>query len=274
MSHAPVDGCRIWYQLTGSGPHLVQIGGAISAHEGYAGITEVMAEHFTVLDYDHRGYGLSDRPEQRYSMEVWSDDLAGLLDAVGIERLHVHGASMGGFVAARFAADHPERVDRLVISGAIARCDRMARSHFQGWKDIARAYGVDSDELARHLTTHAFSRRHLDAVDYEQVVKDVRDVTVRNVTTEVFCAACDAMSEADVTDLLPRIAAPTLVLVGSEDVLTPLDTGPAGTGMRAMAELIPRARFEVIEGCGHGNMFEAPDASNAAILDFLLGDLS
>jgi pimeloyl-ACP methyl ester carboxylesterase len=273
MPHALVGGCRIWYQLTGSGPYLVQIGGAISAHEGYTGITEVMAERFTVLDYDHRGYGLSDRPEQRYSMDVWSDDLAGLLDAIGIERLHVHGASMGGFVAARFAADHPERVDRLVISGAIARCDRMAKAHFEVWKHLARAHGIDSRELAVHLTTHAFSRPHLDAVDFEELVEGIRAVTERNVTVEVFCAACDAMSEADVTDLLPRIAAPTLVLVGSEDVLTPLDTGPSGTGMRAMAELIPNARLHVIDGCGHGNMFEAPDASNAAILDFLLGEL-
>jgi pimeloyl-ACP methyl ester carboxylesterase len=272
MPYATVNGCRLWYELTGAGPYLVQIGGAISAHEGYTGITEKMAEHFTVLDYDHRGYGLSDRPDQRYSMEVWSDDLAGLLDALGIERLHVHGASMGGFVAARFAADHPERVDKLVISGAIARCDRMARTHFEVWKSLARAYGVDSDELAMHLVTHAFSRCHLDSVPFDDLVRDIREVTVRNVTTEVFCAACDAMIEADVTELLPRITAPTFVLVGSEDILTPLDTGPSGTGMRAMADLIPNARLHVIEGCGHGNMFEAPDASNAAILDFLLGD--
>ena len=111
-------------------------------------------------------------------------------------------------------------------------------------------------------------------MDFEALVEEIRAVTERNVTVEVFSAACDAMSEADVADLLPRIVAPTLVLVGSEDVLTPLDTGPSGTGMRAMAELIPNARLQVIDGCGHGNMFEAPDASNAAILDFLLDGLS
>ena len=74
-----------WYELTGSGPQLVQIGGAVSAHEGYSTITPAMAEHFTVSDYDHRGYGQSDRPEgQSYGLDIWVDDLAGLLETIGI----------------------------------------------------------------------------------------------------------------------------------------------------------------------------------------------
>ena len=62
MARAQVNGVELWYELKGSGPYLVQIGGAVSAHEGYVTITEAMTEHFTVIDYDHRGYGQSDRP--------------------------------------------------------------------------------------------------------------------------------------------------------------------------------------------------------------------
>ena len=121
MPRTRVGDVSLWYEQTGSGPHLVQIGGAVSAHEGYATVTPAMAEHFTVLDYDHRGYGQSDRPDgQRYDLDTWVDDLAGLLDVLGIEKLHVHGGSMGGFVATRFATKYPERVDRLVI-GALSR---------------------------------------------------------------------------------------------------------------------------------------------------------
>ena len=69
---------------------------------------------------------------------------------------------MGGFIATLFAARYPERVDRLVISGAIAKCDQMARSQFEVWKAIARAYGTDSDELAVELCTKALSRPFLD----------------------------------------------------------------------------------------------------------------
>ena len=97
-----------------------------------------MQEHFTVIDYDHRGYGQSDRPAQKYTMDTWADDLAGLLDALGVERCHVHGGSMGGFIACLFAAKYPERVDRLVFNGAVAKCDWMARTHFHLWKRIAQ----------------------------------------------------------------------------------------------------------------------------------------
>ena len=193
MAKVDVGGCELWYQVVGEGPPLVQIGGAISAHEGYESITAAMAEHFSVIEYDHRGYGSSDRPErQDYTMKVWSDDLAALLAALGIERCHVHGGSMGGFIAARFAADHPDRVDRLVISGAVAKCDRMARFQLEIWKLIARAYGVDSRELAIELCTKAFSRAYLDGLG-DDATTAIREVTARNVTTEVFCAACDAM---------------------------------------------------------------------------------
>jgi pimeloyl-ACP methyl ester carboxylesterase len=268
MPELAVNGTRLWYELSGSGPLLVQIGGAISGHEGYAAVTERMAERFTVLDYDHRGYGSSARPDQRYDIDVWADDLAALLDGLGIERLHVHGGSMGGFIAARFAASYAERVDRLVIGGAVAKCDRMGRTQFEVWKLLARAYGVDSEEVALELTTKAFSRGYLDSIG-DDLLRDIRDVTARNVTTPVFCDACDAMITTDVVPVLDRISAPTLVMVGSEDCLTPLDAGPDGAGARAMAEAIPDAELHVLDGCGHGNLVEQPEESIAAIFEFL-----
>jgi pimeloyl-ACP methyl ester carboxylesterase len=261
----------LWYERRGSGPDLVQIGGAVSGHEGYATVTEAMARHFTVLDYDHRGYGQSDRPVQRYTLDVWSRDLVGLLDHLGIERTHIHGGSMGGFVAVYFATRYPERVNKLVIGGALARCDTMARHHFRGWKDIANAYGLYSEELAAHVCTHAFSRRYLDGPNGGPVaMAAMREVIERNASLHVFLDACDAMTTADVTDDLPNISAQTLVMVGAEDVLTPLDCGPDGVGARAMAERIPGALLQVLGG-GHGYLVEQPEESIRLIEDFLLG---
>lgn len=269
MARAQVDGIELWYELEGSGPYLVQIGGAVSAHEGYVTVTEAMTEHFTVIDYDHRGYGQSDRPEGRYTMATWADDLASLLDAIGVQRTHIHGGSMGGFIATLFAARYPERVDRLVISGAIAKCDRMARMQFEIWKAIARSYGTDSNELAVELCTKALSRPFLDESFGDEQVQAIREVVARNVEVDVFCDACDAMIETDVTAELSQIAAPTLLLCGTDDCLTPLDCGPDGVGMRRMAELIPGARLHVFEGCGHGNLIERADESIQVIVEFL-----
>lgn len=270
LSTAHVNGTRLWYDLVGSGACVVQIGGAVSAHEGYDTVTPVLAEHYEVLNYDHRGFGLSDRPSQRYTIDVWCDDLVGLLDHLGKDRVHVHGGSMGSFVAIAFALAHPERVDKLLLgAGAVAKCDGMGVSHFRVWQHLARAYGVGSRQVADELVNKAFSRRHIDSVGLDVLVEAMIDSAARNADTEVFIDACQVMIDADVRDSLPKLTAPTLVMVGSDDVLTPLDAGPDGVGARMVAEAIPNATLRVFEGSGHGHYIEQAAESIDAILDFL-----
>jgi pimeloyl-ACP methyl ester carboxylesterase len=271
MATVEVGGVNLWYEFVGSGETVVQVGGAVSAHEGYATITPELSKHYRVLDYDHRGYGSSDRPNQKYTMDTWCDDLAGLMDALGVERAHVHGGSMGSFIAINFAANYPEKVDKLLLgAGAVAKCDRMATLHFKVWQHIASAYGIASRELAEELLTKAFSRGYLDgSVGGDEVLAEMQDVTARNASLPVFLDACDVMIDTDVTDRLDAVTAPTLVMVGSEDVLTPLDMGPDGAGARYVAEHLPDARLEIFEGSGHGHYIEQAEESITAILEFL-----
>jgi pimeloyl-ACP methyl ester carboxylesterase len=272
VAFASVNGVNLFYEISGSGPPVVQIGGAVNGHEGYALITPHMQPHFTVIDYDHRGYGQSDRPSQKYTMETWADDLAGLLDQLGIERCHVHGGSMGGFIACLFAAKYPERVDRLVFNGAVAKCDWMARTNFHLWKRVAQTFGLDSDEVALMLLTHAFSRAYLDEMvgtgslhSLDWMKESIR----RNASLEIFSDACDAMAETDVTSLLGNVTAPTLVLHGTDDWLTPLDCGPDGAGARKIHEGIAGSELYLLEGCGHGVLFERPDEAVGKVIAFL-----
>jgi pimeloyl-ACP methyl ester carboxylesterase len=267
VPYADVDGARLYYEFNGNGETLVQVGGAHSGHEGYASVTPELARHFRVLDYDHRGYGLSDRPQQNYSFDVWADDLITLLDNLDIERCHVHGGSMGGFIAISFATKYPERVDKLIVNGAAAKSDTTAMAQFAVWKTLARDHGVDSRELALMLCTHAFSRAHLDAGG-EELIESMRDVGARNVGVDVFCAACDAMITTDVRADLPKIKSPCLLMVGSQDVLTPVDQGPEGAGMRYIHEHVPGSELVILEGCGHGLLGEQPQQCIDAILRF------
>ncbi|MCY4088289.1 MAG: alpha/beta fold hydrolase [Actinomycetia bacterium] len=146
MADATVNGCRLWYDLRGEGTHLLQIGGAGFAHENFGFVTDGMAKAFTVIDFDLRGYGLSERPEQPYSMDVWADDAAALLEAIGVEQAHVHGTSMGGIVAIRLAAKHPERVYGLVLDCTAAKSDFMSAARSRsGRRWLARtAWGAAS----------------------------------------------------------------------------------------------------------------------------------
>ncbi|MEA2596641.1 MAG: 3-oxoadipate enol-lactonase [Thermomicrobiales bacterium] len=272
MPHANVNGVKIYYEISGTGPPVIQIGGAVNGHEGYGLITPHMKDHFTVIDFDHRGYGYSDRPAQKYTMETWVDDMAALLDALGVEKCHVHGGSMGGFIACLFGAKYPDRVDRLVFNGAVAKCDWMARTNFYLWKQTANQFGLGSEELALMLLTHAFSRKYLDemvASGNLHSLSWMQDSITRNASLEVFSDACDAMAETEVTGLLGGITAPTLVLHGDEDILTPLDCGPDGAGARVIAEGIPGAELYVLRGCGHGVLFERADEAVRKVIEFL-----
>ncbi len=273
MPTVEVRGVRIWYQLSGSGDHLVQVPGAVSAHEGYALVTPTMIEHFTVLDYDPRGYGHSERPKQRYTFDVWADDLVGLLDVLGIERAHVHGGSMGSMVALRFAARYPERVHGLVLSGCAVKSDFMARCHYEVWKALALAYGTGSRELAYELCNKAVSRRYLDGPNGgEALAEAVMDVAGRNVEPEVFCDACDAMIDTDLTRDVAKVTAPTLVLVGDEDVLTPAEQATSGAGGRWIYEHLENAavrEYVVCEGSGHANLMDNAEFSSLAVIEFL-----
>ncbi len=269
MPDATLNNCRIWYELKGSGDYLLQIGGAGFAHENFGFATDEMARHFTVIDFDLRGYGLSERPSQTYSMDVWADDVAAFLDHLGVERTHVHGTSMGGMVAMRLASKYPDRVAGLVLDCTCAKCDFMARSRFEVWKALASAYGMGSRELALELATQALSRGFLDSPAGPPVVDTIQEVLERNCSVDVFCGACDAMIEMDLSDDLARITASTLVMDGDEDILTPLDQGPEGVGNRAIADAIPGAELYVVEGCAHTNLMEQPELSSEIVVNFL-----
>jgi pimeloyl-ACP methyl ester carboxylesterase len=268
-----VNGARIFYELDGSGTLVMQVPGAVSGKEGYALVTPAMVEHFTVLDYDPRGYGQSDRPDQEYGFDVWCDDMVGLLDELEIERCHVHGGSMGSMVALRFAARFPDRVIGLVVSGCAVKSDFMARCHYELWKALARAYGTGSRELAVELCTKAVSRDYLDGPKGgEALVEAIMDVAGRNVGVDVFCAACDAMIETDLRADVAKVKAPTFVMVGLADVLTPAEQGSGGGGGRWIYDNLSRAdvrEYLEIPGSGHANLLDSADVCNPAVIDFL-----
>src|SRR6267378_2752548 len=164
---AEVNGVKLWYDVSGEGGPVVQIHGAGFGHFNFAPATPELAKHFRVIDYDMRGYGRSDRPEQDYDMEVWADDVAGLLDALGIEAAHVHGTSMGGMIAIVFAGKYPQRTTSVVINCAAAKLGRSGRLTFKNWIDIARLDpdGPGSRILAELIAWQALSKAFLETPD-------------------------------------------------------------------------------------------------------------
>jgi pimeloyl-ACP methyl ester carboxylesterase len=265
-----VNGVKLWYRISGEGEPVAQIHGAGFGHFNFDPATPELSKHFKVIDYDMRGYGQSDRPVQHYDMEVWADDLAGLMDALEIEEAHVHGTSMGGMIAIAFAGKYPERTTSVVINCAAAKLGVSGRLIFKNWIDIARmdADGPGSRLLAELITWQALSKRFLEEQDAEKLTDLIQQILRDSNRIEVFTAACQAMCDMDLTSWLPKITSPALVLGGDEDLMTPWDQGPGGAGQEAIYQGIPNSEKHVVRGSNHSTIFDGAEEHNRVVIDF------
>jgi pimeloyl-ACP methyl ester carboxylesterase len=267
---ARVNGVDLWYEISGEGEPVVQIHGAGFGHFNFAPATPELAERFKVVDFDLRGYGRSGRPVQRYDMEVWADDVAGLLDALDIAEAHVHGTSMGGMIAIVFAGKYPERTTSVVINCAAAKLGQAGRLVFKNWIDIATLdpAGPGSRILAELIAWQALSKAFLETADGVAAIDTIQEILRDSNRIEVFTAACQAMCDMDLRPWLPRITSPTLVLGGDEDLMTPWDQGSGGAGQQAIADGIPHAETHVIHGSNHSTIFDNTAEHNRVVIDF------
>jgi pimeloyl-ACP methyl ester carboxylesterase len=269
MATAKVNGLDLWYRWTGEGEPVVHIHGGGLGHGNFARLTPLIAERYAVLDLDLRGYGQSARPRQDYSFGVWSDDVAALMDAVGLDRAHVHGTSTGGMVALQLAVDYPDRLRSLVLSCTAGKVDYAGWLTFEVWIRIMQHAGLEDGTLAMLLALEGFSRDFLDGPEGPAIVETIRKTSSAACSTDVFIAACRAFQGADFGPHLARIAVPTLVMTGEDDLMTPVDVGPSGIGSRKLAELIPGAELVLLDGAGHTHLYQMPEETARPILAFL-----
>ena len=165
MAFTEVNGVRLWYKETGeASPWCISTAPASATSISRRRRRSRRSTSAASIDFDMRGYGQSDKPNPVLRHERLGRRRAGLMDALGIERAHIHGTSMGGMIAQDFAARHADR-DRLVINCAAAKLDLAGRLTFQNWIDIAEAYGCGSRTLAELIAVQALSRRFLDGPD-------------------------------------------------------------------------------------------------------------
>jgi pimeloyl-ACP methyl ester carboxylesterase len=203
-------------------------------------------------------------------MEVFADDLAGLMDVLEIERAHVHGTSMGGMIAQVFAGKYPERTQSVVINCAAAKLGRMGRLIFKNWIDIANSdpEGPASRILAELISWQAVNKRFLESEAGAGIADHCQQILRDSNRLEVFTAVCQAMNDMDLTQWLPRITSPALVLGGDEDIMTPWDQGPNGVGQEGIYQAIDGAEKHVIRGAGHSTIFDATDEHAGAVIEF------
>ena len=261
MTFGRIDtgGIRMAYELSGpEGAPVACLNHCFGSDLHYWDRHLAAFEGFRVLRYDTRGHGGSDAPSGPYWLEMLAADVAGLQDALGIERVHFCGVSLGGQIAQTFALDYPERIASLLLVNTT--CE-YSEDQVALWRARARQVLEEGIEalhaalMARWFTDEAVAEQ---PPGYRYMADAIRRFPPRS-----FAAAVEAMCHLHTTPRLPRIAAPTLVIG------TPEDPGAPREVTEKMARLIPNASLEWLTPGRHLASLEHPERFNALVRAFL-----
>jgi pimeloyl-ACP methyl ester carboxylesterase len=266
MEDALIDvstGARLHYRRVGRGEPLLLAMGTSASLGMWAPVEATLAERYDVVSFDSRGLGDSERGDGAMTVASLSDDAAGLLDALEIPSAHVLGWSLGSTVGQELALRHADKVGSLVLYGTWGRRDGFATALMTAVK-----HPWDTGDLVVGLVSLGvvYSPEFLDSPDFSKFVEwtlPIAPSTPGQVRAVAEQWAADF--EFDSLDRLGDITAPTLVLTGELDIVTPPRLG------RAVADRIPNATFELMTGnrSSHGLMFERTDDFLRTVLGFL-----
>ncbi len=268
MPFAQIDDCnRLYYELTGpeDGPVVLQFGGGLFGRHNFGLVNDGFRESFRLLSFDARGYGASSCPREAYSIEGWAADGVALLDKVGLERVFVHGTSMGGMIAIAFTAAYPGRVIAACADVAFAKPDVYRRTLFRVWRRMAET--MPWDEFSDHVTTQAVGAKFMESPEGEQIFEMVRSIVMLNDPYTVR-QACLAMENMDLSPLVPKIERPLLMTNGTYDILCPPELAPSGLGARRMAELNANVKVVEFPDIGHADLVECPADAIRIVSEF------
>ena len=262
MPTVKVGDVNIYYEVHGDGEPLLLIMGLGSDMTSWIFQIPEFSKKYRVIAFDNRGVGRSDAPDVPYSTATMADDTAGLLDALGVDRAHIMGLSMGGMIAQELALRYPKRVKSLVLA-ATAAIPYSWSTHVLGLRIRLAQEGVKQETLIALRLSWLFTDKFF---DNPEIVRTVTDIMLSNPYPQPeqgYARQFAACTEHDTRERIGKITAPTLVLVGKEDMLLPVKMS------EELAAGIPNAELVVLEGGGHGFLIEITNKFNLAVLDFL-----
>jgi 3-oxoadipate enol-lactonase len=259
------DGVELYYEVHGEGPPLVLVMG-IGYDSSLWTLAQVpaLSKRFQVVIFDNRDAGRSSRAAAAYTIADMADDTARLMDGLAIDRAHLLGLSMGGMIGQQFALRHSARLDHLILSGCGAAPARSAFDPIRTWNWV-KSNDKSGETFACQQFTWLFSSEFLRTKEAVQQTLAMLSSNPHPIGAEAYDRQAQAYLQYDALDRLGDIKAPTLVIVGEQDLLTPPHV------CREVASRIPGAAFEVIKGAGSSHVvpIERPDDFNGLVTRFL-----
>ncbi len=257
MDSVEVGGLTIAYERVGQGPPVVLVHGAAEDHRTWTPQRAGLADEFTVVAWDEPGAGRSSDLPETFELADFADGLAALLRALDLGPAHVAGLSWGGTVALELYRRHPRLVATLVLIDTYAGwrgslpADEV-RARVAGVRTMLAAPDAEFDPVPPGLFADGPPAELVPLL--AAITADVRPATLRH--------ELEIMAETDLSDLLPHVAVPTLLIWGEHDVRSPLRVA------RQFEEAIPDTTLVVVEGAGHLSHLERPDRVNDAVRAF------
>lgn len=246
MAQVVRSGCHLSYHLDGNprGEPLLFSNSLSTTHELWRPQLEALGSTFRIIRYDTRGHGGSDAPRGEYTIDVLGLDAIAILDAAGVDRAHVCGLSLGGLTAMWLGVNAPGRVRSLILSSTAARIGSVAM-----WDERieqVRSAGVASlaDAAMGRWFTAGYRAAHPEVVSvYHRMLGDT--------PADGYVGCCAAIRDADLREAIKSVAAPTLVIAGREDPVTP------PSDAEDICARIAGARVEILEAAHIANVEQA-----------------
>jgi pimeloyl-ACP methyl ester carboxylesterase len=263
MPTVRANNVNLYYEKQGTGEPLVLIPYLAADQACYAFQVADYAKHFTCISVDLRGAGLSDKPDSPYSTELFADDVAAFMQAIGVEQAHISGLSLGAAVGMCLASKHPEKVKTLSLHSGWPKTDPFLKTVVESWQVMAKGLASVPDMVIGGIFPWCFTPELYAAKpDYIKSLADfVRSRPVQPV--DAFMRESEAVIKHDCQAGLSRIKAPTQITFGRHDMVTSTRFADALHGQIKGSEL------HIFEDCSHAPIYENVAAFNQATLAFL-----
>jgi len=251
------------YDQQGSGEPLVLIPYLAADYACYAFQVAEYSKHFTCISVDLRGTGESDKPDGTYSTELFADDVAALMQALGLGKAHVSGLSLGAATGMWLAAKYPDRVKSLSLHSAWSQSDPFLKTVVQSWQVMARALASVPEMVIQGIFPWCFTPElYAEKPDYIKALADfVRGRPAQPL--DAFIRESNAVIAHDAQAQLAKIRAPTQITFGRHDMVTSTRFADRIKNGIKGSELL------IFEGCSHAPIYEKVEEFNQKSLAFL-----
>ena len=265
MPKVSVNGLKLYYEIEGDGAPVVLIPGFAAGRWIWFKQTAELSRKFRVIIFDPRGVSASDKPEGTQTIGLLADDIAHLLETLGIESAHIVGASFGGFVAQEFALKYPTMTRKLVLCCTSFGGPNHVVPAPETLQALASTKGLNSEDRMRENLLLAFTpeyvRTQVDEVDH---IVNLR--ATNEVPEHIYLSQLQAAMSFNAESRLAEIRSPTLVLSGDADVIVPVQNS------RNLVGKIPGARIHIVAGGSHTFFIEQAGEFNRIVTEFLATD--